>query len=396
MPLVTHITHLLRAFFSPPHLRSLNQQWRREGGGYPSDVIDDTLHMLGRSDLHYEHLLGHLQTQHRRIRNDALAQGYYGMYQRLVEAVSAVLAENQVASVTYCKRGFPAFEGLKALCDSAAPLWIFSLNHDLVLEMLANHLQIPVRDGYWPSGQIVIPTQKGCMKADVLSEQQIEDGELLFFEPREHGINLFKLHGSLDTFAFRDGLDMCRLRPSSTGPRGYIDSLRRVNEIAFMDEGGRFHATNEIVYSDAAGVPQFLRRSILAGAQKFDRRFSQTLPQRLLDIFKGYVNHVKVLYVIGYSFGDAHVDLTLREWLEFSPARRLVVVDPFRTRVPEGFGHLANQVSVETRRASDFFIDLRATPLSRAERLEMDLRHRLRPWTERRQVERYRRQCKAA
>ena len=62
--------------------------------------------------------------------------------------------------------------------------------------------------------------------------------------------------------------------------------------------------TNEIAYEDKNGILQFLRRSLLAGAFKFDSRHSQVLPLRLLEHFRSNLNYVDVLICIGYGFGD--------------------------------------------------------------------------------------------
>ena len=58
------------------------------------------------------------------------------------------------------------------------------------------------------------------------------------------------------------------------------------DEIGYWDRGGKARVVNELMYTDPAGEGQFLRRSLLAGAQKFNPRFSQTLPQKMLDIFR--------------------------------------------------------------------------------------------------------------
>jgi hypothetical protein len=125
-------------------------------------------------------------------------------------------------------------------------------------------------------------------------------------------------------------------------------------------------------------TPGFLRRTLLAGSQKFTKRYDQTLPHRLLELFKFRIPSVHTMYVIGYSFGDPHVDQIVREWLELFGNRKMVIVDPFRTGLPQYFSHLAPQISLVKQTASDFLERLRALPLTRGQRLAKFVRKRTR------------------
>ena len=126
------------------------------------------------------------------------------------------------------------------------------------------------------------------------------------------------------------------------------------DEIGYWDHAGKARVINEIAYTDESGQEQFLQRTLLAGAQKFNKRFSQRLPQKVLDIFRSHINYVQKLYVVGYSFGDAHIDLVLRNWLEFSGERSAVIVDPGRRSIPAHLAHLALQIEIKNQTAGHF------------------------------------------
>ena len=115
-------------------------------------------------------------------------------------------------------------------------------------------------------------------------------------------------------------------------------------------------ATNEIVYTDEKGEMQFLRRSLLAGAYKFNPRTSQVLPLPLLKHFRSNINFLQSLVCIGYGFGDSHVNQVIREWLEFREDRQLVIVRPDATSIPEAFLHLALQVELQPYTAT-YYLD---------------------------------------
>jgi hypothetical protein len=114
------------------------------------------------------------------------------------------------------------------------------------------------------------------------------------------------MHGALDVFTFNDGNDLLKLLPDGAEVSDILEALRAVNEeLMYLlpgAPGGKVKATNEIAYADDDGVMQFLRRTLLAGAYKFDARQSQTLPKSLLGHFRHNLNFVSNLACIGYSF----------------------------------------------------------------------------------------------
>jgi SIR2-like domain len=75
---------------------------------------------------------------------------------------------------------------------------------------------------------------------------------------------------------------------------------------------------------------QFMRRTLLAGAFKFDQYSTQVLPHAFLKQFQDYLLRVSSLVCIGYGCGDTHINQILRHWLEFSGDRQLV---PFAINV---------------------------------------------------------------
>ncbi len=63
-------------------------------------------------------------------------------------------------------------------------------------------------------------------------------------------------------------------------------------------------------------------------------QYPQRLPSRLLDSFKAYIRFISHLVIIGYGFGDAHINLVVREWIEQNKDRRITIVDRYRTETP--------------------------------------------------------------
>lgn len=379
MPLASELTTEIKNWLTADRLRWFNAGWKTQGGGYADAAIEDLNSILARPEVHYEAALGHLEAQYRRHR--PLAQQYHGLYSWLVELVYQLLYYRQVNNNAFLDKRLADYEGIRSLTEHSTPLWVFSLNHDVMIEALAARFRIPLYSGF-SSETVTLPRRdsagkkKGEIRAEVLTKDNIENGALHFPNPPRPGIYLFKIHGALDEFVFSDNQDLLKLLPDRPGQEGVFEILRAANEeLFYLDErflGGKVKTTNEISYADDSGELQFLRRSLLAGAFKFDTRRSQVLPQSLLKHFRANLNFVKDLVCIGYGFGDQHVNVVLREWLEFTPDRQMEIVDPVSPKVPSFLLHLIPQVKLTKSPATDY-LDSRAG-IVRSRRAQLERR----------------------
>ena len=203
-----------------------------------------------------------------------------------------LLYYRQLNNRDFLSRHLPRYDGIRALARTNEPLWVFSLNHDVIIETIAARLSIPLHTGFSAS-TVTLPRRdasgqkKGEIRAEILTKAELEHGAMHFPNPLLPGVYLLKIYGALDIFTFNDGHDVLKLLPDGPGQDGFIDVLRAANEDLFYPlpgaPGGRVHATNEIAYADDHGEMQFLRRSLLAGAFKFDARAQQVLPPSMLN-----------------------------------------------------------------------------------------------------------------
>ncbi len=358
MPLVWELTEELRRWLTPEKLRELNDGWKSQGTGYPDEVIEDFMSVLVTKEMHYESLLGYVETQ--AIRQSSLRQQYLGLYALLVEIVHHILRMRHTNNADLIESNLASLEGVAELAQGDDPLWVFSLNHDMIVECVAAKFGVPIHSGF--SGKpITFPrrnprgTKIGELKAETLTEDDLKRG-MAFPTSGRAGINLLKIHGALDVFSYRDGKDFAKLVPDAQTVRDIIDMLRVAEEELIFVDPARSHpfkTANEITYADDEGVMQFLRRSLVAGTHKFDNRHSQVIPKEFLKQFESNINFVSTLICIGYGFGDLHINQALRDWLERSSERRLEIVSPGAT-VPPFLLHLKPQVEVHKEAASDY------------------------------------------
>jgi hypothetical protein len=117
-------------------------------------------------------------------------------------------------------QGLPPFEGLSGFVKKSSPVWVFSLNHDLILQLLAVHCGIPFRDGFWPEKTSVFLTSWECWECAGL--RYASEGGALRLRPLP-----IVLEGRL--FVIREN----SLRPESCWPYVFVNPLD-VKSILFL------------------------------------------------------------------------------------------------------------------------------------------------------------------
>jgi hypothetical protein len=99
--------------------------------------------------MHHESIIGYLQTQASRTHfNSSLRQSYSAISAWVASAASEIIPDSQRNNYLKLVEPNEAYEtGLRALTQENQPLWIFSLNYDLVIECLAAKFRIKLNAG---------------------------------------------------------------------------------------------------------------------------------------------------------------------------------------------------------------------------------------------------------
>jgi hypothetical protein len=380
MPLVWELTSYLKSWLTTEKINDLNAGWELQGGGFPEEVIKDFILVWSRRDMHYESVLGYLETQSKRMRS--LSVHYHGLYIWLVQTIYYKLYGDHIQNKEQILKSLDLYKGIEFLYLKNKPLWVFSLNHDSIVEAVAAHFQIPVYSGF-SKKKIKLPRRRvdgtvvGAVEAETIEREVMDNGAMFFPNPGEQGIYLLKLHGALDMFVYNDAGDMLKMLPETLTPSGVIDVLRIANdELLYADSrvpGGIVRACNEIAYADFDGQMNFLRRTLLSGAQKFHEHGTQVLPKSMLKHFRANLNFLGRLICIGYGFGDHHVNESISNWLSFSAERKLDIVGPGVTSVPSFLLHLANQVELVDSGATEYLDAVAGIERSELTKLETTL-----------------------
>ena len=365
MPLRADISAEILAWLSPASLRKLNATWRARGFGHPDEVIETIAGMLDKATFDYEALLGYLETQYLEDAREGFAKAYHGLYAWLAQVASLILYRRQVEHRDSYREGLQYFEGLVHLSEANRPLWIFSLNHDVLIECIAALFGIEVNCGFSPR-TIALPCRNAegqpiaALAAETLTDAELASGQLPFFKVGWPGINLLKIHGALDVFTYGDSRDLIKLKPDDQTFDAIIDALQIANE-GLLDANlvsslvpDPLAVMNKIPFLDGNNQPQVLGRTLLASASRLADPCPQLMQRRLLEYFRANLAQADRLVAIGYSMLDAEVNDILREWLEASDTRRLEIVAPGIAEVPSFLLPLSEQIELTPASATTY------------------------------------------
>jgi hypothetical protein len=362
MPVVRELTAELARWLTPAKLSSFNRGWRARGGGWHDTTASTLIALLQNQELHYEQIIGAIEVEFARERDTRVRQEWHAVHGFLLQAARGFLLERQIKNLDFALSVLEDFGALKKLAEESRPLWVFTTNHDVIVEILAAKFAVPVKSGF--TEKIALPMNAGDGRIiDIAFERlpraAMAAGGYDFFKPGEIGINLIKLHGSLDIFGQGDELSYLKVASKDGGPRSYVEQLQCLEAIDFV-LGSRqgVRTVNEHCYLDSQGKVQFLRNSLLSGAHKFSPRMSQIAPPEFLSLFRGFLNFASELICIGYGFGDHHINEPMADWLAQSAARQLIVVNPGITRSPDRLAHLCWQVRLVPKEAREYFLDV--------------------------------------
>ncbi len=117
---------------------------------------------------------------------------------KMLNMITEVLQQRHILNLLFIKSSIQMHRGIKPLVSKGYPLWIFSLNHDIIIEMLAT---IPIKNGFSDGKISLVDINTGIIQEfRTLKMKQKVHPSYNYFMPNEHGINLLKMHGSLDIF----------------------------------------------------------------------------------------------------------------------------------------------------------------------------------------------------
>jgi hypothetical protein len=374
MPLVKELTSMLRTFMSDDNLSTLSKNFRRWLVP-PPHWINRGLEELDPEQMHYEKFVGRVEDQ---IVSDALpmavAYGEYSLEESvayrlwLVELVNWALLLKHLNVEYSIVTGAVYYTGITRLLPDDHPLWVISLNHDVCFEVVASVVDMPIATYapafHPPANQH--PRDPLKVIPNEIREDEIRS-DLNYFVAGQRGINLLKLHGSLNEFVIKqqDGTSrLVHMSPSPRTPRNWIHMLEDLNSEPW-GKGSQTVPLNHISRQD--NEDRYLMRTVLTGSHKMadlkllhstfggpaiaspaddrampfifhrpemSRPLREKYTKSMFDVLDSVLPGIEHLITIGYSLGDDHVNQRIHKWMLGNPDARLSIVKPRIKKVP--------------------------------------------------------------
>ncbi|ALL66141.1 hypothetical protein K788_0003274 [Paraburkholderia caribensis MBA4] len=214
--------------------------------------------------------------------------------------------------------------------------WVFSLNHDLFFEFLSIDLGIPV--SYGDTGSIEFPVSNIEMhKVIPLSYTQRKDCGIHstgFFSGRR-GVNLVKLHGSLSELQYKDGSLICNPVLTKRSSLELMGDLKKIERMGYYVNNIRIPSGRDRFVTNSNGEMDIVCKSMLTGGKKYSTTAKEKDGEEKLKIFDDVLRQLDELTIIGYGFGDKHVNFRISNAMARRDDFRVQIVDPFRNKAPE-------------------------------------------------------------
>jgi len=305
---------------------------------------------IERDDINYEEIIKNLEIWMLSETGEDF-QIVAGLVSQTVECVHLLLQEIQIKSFHKMVERFQECNGLLDLVNKHKLVNIFSLNHDVMMEELCNFYHINFKDGFRKN---ISHNYNLIGKFKVATQLEFTEHELDFLTSNDSGINLFKLHGALDFFAIEDKKKYLKVDSSSFG--GCLTSMVKIerHSLNYCRRLKTKRGVNELIIEDDMGEMQFLRRSLLSGGHKFKKIFEQIAPIGLLEEFKFRIQDSQELVIIGYGFGDEHVNEVIFNYLNSGKELKVIICDPFRNNAPSFIERFNSKIEIRKIGLIDF------------------------------------------
>jgi len=239
----------------------------------------------------------------------------------------------QMKSYTYYKINKDLYVNfLKKLSEEDA--WVFTLNHDVCLDMLCIDYKLPFT--YGTDAKINFPISNEDMNSsiafDVLDAKVMNVDDLNF--NNANALKIMKLHGGLNEFNHGDKkTGRKRIVITADNCNGSMDYLKNVitvwHGMKYFINGKTAPVSGEICVSDFNGELQFLQPSILSGSKKYNTSLKPLEREEKMPLFSSALEKINKLYIIGYSFRDVHINVRIQKAMYLNEKLQVIVIDPF-------------------------------------------------------------------
>ncbi len=346
MPLGKELTEVFLGLFNKRNVRSLavvlskNSPYSEDRPINKEAILEGLgllLEYKKRNESNYEELFSELQKLgDSSNKNQSDKDSYHYLFSIFYDIVYSILSiyqfESYAVLYTKNKQWFSKFSSL--LSDEET--WVFTLNHDLYMECLAVDLNIPIT--YGDRKDISFPVSNQKMDNVInftYSEGGNIDKDILGFFKNEYGINLVKLHGGLSELDYKDKSVICNQSLKKNNSSELIHDFKRIENMAYFHEGKKIPSGKDRVITNSEGELDIISKSMLTGGRKYSKTTNAKKGEEKLKILDEVLDELDELTIIGYGFGDSHINNRISNAMVRNNNLKLRIVNPTNVKKPE-------------------------------------------------------------
>lgn len=346
MPLAKDFTKNFFKDAKPSFIKAIFDQMKKNdpyGKGRPIDPSTiDVLYEIYlkhyNNKTNYETFLKSLQdyqkSRHAQSEIDS-CHYIFGFYRAMIVELFLKHQLNSLPIYALLKQYYSAIDSY--LSDNEE-LWIFSLNHDLLIESICLDNLIPLSFGYTDKVEYPISNFNFDKKIDFrqISKENYTFSNSKFFH-NDRGINLVKMHGGLNEFETGNTGEFFTVvnHNGETSTSYMTKTFNVMKEMKYFLNGEHCRSLGDLIVSDINGKMDFLRLSILTGGYKYQETVNPKPEEAKLNLMDSVLENIEELTIIGYGFGDTHINNRLSKAMYKNENLKIMVVDPSIDKTPE-------------------------------------------------------------
>lgn len=285
----------------------------------------------------YEELLSQLQDMGEKFDKSLSDKDSYNfVFGLFYEIIHTILSIYQEASynILYLrnKKWFSKLENLLTDCET----WVFSLNHDLFFECLSIDFSMPITYGdidtiQFPVSNIEFDKKISLTCAERVSYNAVNGG----FIKNRRGFNLVKLHGGLSELEYKDGTIICNLDLKKNSSLDLMKDFRNVQRMGYYEKGIRVLTSRDKFITNSKGELDIVMKSMLTGGRKYSKTAKIKDGEEKLKVFDDVLNQIDLLTIIGYGFGDKHINFRISNAMARRNELSVQIIDPVQRKLPD-------------------------------------------------------------
>ncbi|WP_061207012.1 hypothetical protein [Leptospira santarosai] len=235
------------------------------------------------------------------------------------------------------KTNFNLYSGLKHVLNENET-WFFTLNHDINLELLCIDCNIPATYGDTGIIKFLIDNNRITDKIDFTYKKRkgFNIKNKAYFK-NSFGANIVKLHGGLGELDYSESQMVCNPPLTFNHSIDLFNQFNRIHRMAFfLDEDSKIKLPNgrHIFVANEDEHLVVLAKSVLTGGNKYSKTAKIKQGEEKLKLFEDIIKSVDKLIIIGYGFGDQHINFRINHQLVKNKKFAIEIVDPNFKRVP--------------------------------------------------------------